>query len=147
MRLPSKVDLSLFAPLPIGDARRFYPDKHDALRVRAVLKPLIQIARPMQDERRLIADQFCDPFDSHVYTVRKKTAFGGESERTGVRTPCVLIDRFKAGLKQKLIESGTVHSAYRCGITGVVRSGGQVAVGDPIAIKFPPRPWRNLNAL
>jgi len=75
--------------------------------------------------------------------------FGDDAavELTGLRTPCVLIDRFRAGLKRKLIVSKSGHPPYRCGVMGVVRSGGQVSVGDRIAIKFPPESWTVLPAL
>jgi MOSC domain-containing protein YiiM len=33
---------------------------------------------------------------------------------TGLRTPCVLIDRFKPGVKQRLIVPGSDHPPYRC---------------------------------
>jgi MOSC domain-containing protein YiiM len=68
---------------------------------------------------------------------------GGEA----LRTPCVLIDRFRAGLKRKLITTDADRPAYRCGVMGVVPSGGRISVGDRIEIRFPPEPWRTLPAL
>lgn len=68
-------------------------------------------------------------------------------ELTGLRTPCVLIDRFKEGLKGKLNGSGSGHPAYRAGVMAVVRSGGRVRIGDRIEITFPARPWRLLPPL
>jgi MOSC domain-containing protein YiiM len=68
-------------------------------------------------------------------------------ELTGLRTPCVLIDRFRTGLKGKLIMQEADRPAYRCGVMGVVASGGRISVGDRIEIRFPPEPWRTLPAL
>lgn len=68
-------------------------------------------------------------------------------EVTGLRTPCVLIDRFKAGLKRRLIYSGPHHPPFRCGILGTVRAGGEVTVGDQIEIQLPRKPWTSLPAL
>ena len=68
-------------------------------------------------------------------------------ELTGLRTPCVLIERFRTGLKRKLIMLDDRHPAYRCGVMGVVPSGGRISVGDRIEIRFPPEPWRTLPAL
>jgi MOSC domain-containing protein YiiM len=68
-------------------------------------------------------------------------------ELTGLRTPCVLIDRFRTGLKRKLIMPDADRPAYRCGVMGVVPSGGRISVGDRIEIRFPPEPWRTLPAL
>ncbi|WP_244437056.1 MOSC domain-containing protein [Bradyrhizobium japonicum] len=51
-------------------------------------------------------------------------------ELTGLRTPCVLIDRFRTGLKRQVVSSAKTDPAFRCGVLGVVRAGGQVAAGD-----------------
>jgi MOSC domain len=68
-------------------------------------------------------------------------------ELTGLRTPCVLIDRFRTGLKHKLIMPDADRPAFRCGVMSVVLSGGRIFVGDRIEIRFPPEPWRTLPAL
>jgi MOSC domain-containing protein YiiM len=68
-------------------------------------------------------------------------------ELTGLRTPCVLIDRFRSGLKLRLIMPESDHPRYRCGVMSVVRSNGRVSAGDSIKILFPPEPWRTLPAL
>ena len=51
-------------------------------------------------------------------------------ELTGLRTPCVLIDRFRTGLKRQVVSSAKTGPAFRCGVLGVVRAGGRVAAGD-----------------
>lgn len=68
-------------------------------------------------------------------------------ELTGLRTPCVLIDRFKIGLKRQMIVEQRHRPQFRCGVMAVVRSGGKVAIGDLIEIKFPSEPWRPLPPL
>jgi MOSC domain-containing protein YiiM len=68
-------------------------------------------------------------------------------ELTGLRTPCVLIDRFRTGLKRRLIMSDADRSTYRCGVMRVVPTGGRIiSVGDRIEIRFPLEPWRTLPA-
>jgi hypothetical protein len=51
-------------------------------------------------------------------------------ELTGLRTPCVLIDRFRTGLKRQVVSSAKTGPAFRCGVLGVVQAGGLVAAGD-----------------
>ncbi len=48
-------------------------------------------------------------------------------ELTGLRTPCVLIDRFRSGLKRRVISPEKAGPAFRCGVLGIVRTGGRVA--------------------
>jgi MOSC domain-containing protein YiiM len=50
---------------------------------------------------------------------------------TGLRTPCVLIDRFEAGLKDEL-RGGLLGPRFRAGVMGVVSDGGEVSPGDSI---------------
>lgn len=68
-------------------------------------------------------------------------------EITGLRTPCVLIDRIRPGLRKRLIDAGAGHPPYRAGVMAVVRSGGLVRLGDRIEITFPNQPWLLLPAL
>jgi MOSC domain-containing protein YiiM len=68
-------------------------------------------------------------------------------ELTGLRTPCVLIDRFKAGLKRQMIVELRDRPKFRCGVMAIVRTGGKVAVGDFIEVRLPSKPWRPLPAL
>ena len=58
---------------------------------------------------------------------------------TGLRTPCVLIDRFKPGLKDRLRES-TSGANFRSGVMAIVLHGGDVDPGDPIRVVLPPPP-------
>lgn len=66
-------------------------------------------------------------------------------ELTGLRTPCVLIDRFKKGLKQHMINNEN-EPRYRCGVLAVVRSTGSVSAGDPVRVSLPGE-LRSLPAL
>jgi MOSC domain-containing protein YiiM len=58
-------------------------------------------------------------------------------ELTGLRTPCVLIDRFRAGLKSHLISPEKTDPPFRCGVMAVVTAHGHVAAGDPAWVLLP----------
>jgi MOSC domain-containing protein YiiM len=68
-------------------------------------------------------------------------------ELTGLRTPCVLIDRFRAGLKRHVLSSEKTGPPFRCGVLGVVRAGGRVAAGHSARILLPGEPFKALPAL
>jgi MOSC domain-containing protein YiiM len=68
-------------------------------------------------------------------------------ELTGLRTPCVLIDRFLAGLKRQVLSSDETGPPFKCGVLGVVRSGGPVAAGDAARVRLPSSRIRALPAL
>jgi MOSC domain-containing protein YiiM len=59
-------------------------------------------------------------------------------EITGLRNPCIQLDRFRPGLMAACLgrtpEGGVVRKA---GVMGVVLVGGQVMPGDPIAVEAP----------
>jgi MOSC domain-containing protein YiiM len=59
-------------------------------------------------------------------------------ELTGLRTPCVLIDRFKSGLKNCL-QGGATGPRFRAGVMAIVTEGGGVSPGDRIRA-IPPAP-------
>lgn len=65
-------------------------------------------------------------------------------ELTGLRTPCALIDRFRSGMKQHLLPSAVTAPAFRCGVMGVVKTGGRVAAGDVAQVILPNPPHRAL---
>jgi MOSC domain-containing protein YiiM len=67
-------------------------------------------------------------------------------ELTGLRTPCVLIDRFQAGLKRQL-SSAETGPPFKSGVLGVVRARGQVAAGDSAWVRLPSSSFRALPAL
>lgn len=67
-------------------------------------------------------------------------------EVTGLRNPCVQLDRFQDGLMGALLgrdaEGGVVRKA---GVMAVVVTGGVVRPGDPIGVELPPGPHRLLG--
>ena len=65
---------------------------------------------------------------------------------TGLRTPCVLIDRFKSGLKSQLLAE-TPNPPFRAGVMAVVSEGGEISPGDPIRAILPDRPHLPLPPL
>jgi MOSC domain-containing protein YiiM len=68
-------------------------------------------------------------------------------ELTGLRTPCLLIDHFRAGLKRRVFSSEETGPPFKCGVLGVVRAGGPVAAGDTAQIRLPSTSFRALPAL
>ena len=69
-------------------------------------------------------------------------------EVTGLRNPCVQIDRFQPGLMAAVLDRAADGSLIRkAGVMGVVRSGGDVRPGDPVAIELPPEPHRALGVV
>jgi hypothetical protein len=62
-------------------------------------------------------------------------------ELTGLRTPCVLIDRFQAGLKRQVLSSAETGPPFKCGVLGVVRA---VAAGDTARSRLPSTSFRAL---
>lgn len=57
---------------------------------------------------------------------------------TGLRNPCQQIEEARPGLLKLMViraEDGTI--VRRCGVMTVVEEGGEIAVGDPIAVELP----------
>lgn len=67
-------------------------------------------------------------------------------EITGLRTPCVLIDRFRPGLKRRM-RTKADRRPSRCGVLGVVRADGWVSAGDRVTVASPGWPHRPLPFL
>lgn len=68
-------------------------------------------------------------------------------ELTGVRTPCVLIDRFQKGLRRRMFRDNGSEPKFKCGVLGIVRAGGRVSFGEPVRVETPPEPWSSLPAM
>jgi MOSC domain-containing protein YiiM len=73
---------------------------------------------------------------------------GGDAvvELTGLRNPCVQIDRFQDGLLKQVVgrdEAGDV--VRKAGVMGVVKVGGVLRPGDPIEVALPAEPHRPLD--
>ena len=59
-------------------------------------------------------------------------------ELTGLRNPCVQIDRFQPGLLAAVLAKGDAGEIVRkSGVMGVVVTGGDVQVGDAIEVELP----------
>ena len=73
----------------------------------------------------------------------------GESavvEVTGLRNPCVQLDRFQDGLMQATLDRDENGELVRkAGVMGIVLAGGDVRPGDPIRVELPPEPHRPLK--
>ena len=60
--------------------------------------------------------------------------------------PCAQIDAFRPGLLQRVVHRATDGSVVRrAGVMGVVTTGGDVAMGAPIAVELPAHPHRPLD--
>ncbi|MEU1040999.1 MOSC domain-containing protein [Streptomyces sp. NPDC005907] len=67
-------------------------------------------------------------------------------EITGLRNPCAQIDGFQKGLLKQVAGRGEDGAAVvRSGVMSVVRAGGVVRPGDPVAIELPDGPHRPLR--
>ncbi len=67
-------------------------------------------------------------------------------EVTGLRNPCVQLDRFQPGLMAAVLgrdENGNL--IRKAGIMGIVLRGGKIRPGDPIHVEPPPEPHRPLE--
>ncbi|MDX6363038.1 MOSC domain-containing protein [Streptomyces sp. NPDC058274] len=67
-------------------------------------------------------------------------------EITGLRNPCAQIDGFQKGLLKQVVGRGTgTGVTHKSGVMSVVREGGVVRPGDPIAIELPDGPHQPLR--
>lgn len=67
-------------------------------------------------------------------------------EVTGLRNPCLQIDRFQTGLLKAVLPRDSKGNVIRkAGIMGIVLTGGQVSVDDGITVEFPAEPHRRLE--
>ncbi len=64
---------------------------------------------------------------------------------TGLRNPCVQLDRFQAGLMAATLDRDAAGSLIRkAGIMAVVHTTGEVRPGDRIKVELPPEPHHRL---
>lgn len=85
--------------------------------------------------------------DLEALPLHTELLIGGATIRlTGLRTPCVLIDRFKAGLKARL-SAEAFGPPFRAGVMAIVTEGGPVVPGDDIRAILPAPPRRALPAI
>jgi len=67
-------------------------------------------------------------------------------ELTGLRNPCVQIDRFRPGLMQAVLGRDADGRLIRkAGVMGIVLASGEVFPGDGIELRFPAQPHRRLE--
>jgi MOSC domain-containing protein YiiM len=67
-------------------------------------------------------------------------------EITGLRNPCIQIDRFQQGLMQAVLDRDVAGNLIRkAGVMAVVIQGGDIRVDDPIRIRLPEGPARALK--
>ena len=67
-------------------------------------------------------------------------------EVTGLRNPCVQLDRYQKGLTAAVLDRDAEGNLVRkAGIMAIVIAGGDVRPGDPIGIELPPQPHRRLE--
>lgn len=67
-------------------------------------------------------------------------------ELTGLRNPCIQLDRFQPGLMAATLDRDADGKVIRkAGVMSVVIVGGELRPGDPVAIRLPPPPHRPLD--
>ena len=67
-------------------------------------------------------------------------------EVTGLRNPCVQLERIQPGLMEATLERDERGGLIRkAGVMSVVVAGGEVRPGDPIRVELPPEPHRALE--
>lgn len=76
-----------------------------------------------------------------------RLAIGGALiELTGLRNPCIQMDRFQDGLMQATLDRDADGNLIRkAGVMGIVLEGGDIAIGDSIAVTLPKGPHRPLE--
>jgi len=70
-----------------------------------------------------------------------------EVEITGLRNPCVQIDRFQPGLMRRMIRRDATGTHRRAGVMAVVIADGVVRPGDAIHVELPAEPHEALPVL
>jgi MOSC domain-containing protein YiiM len=69
-------------------------------------------------------------------------------ELTGLRNPCVQLDRFQHGLTAAVLDRDAEGELIRkAGVMAVVVAGGEVRPGDPITVELPAGPHRALRVV
>ena len=67
---------------------------------------------------------------------------------TGLRNPCVQIERFQPGLLEQVVgRDADGRLVRKAGVMAVVRRGGEVRPGDPVTVVLPDGPHRPLEAV
>ena len=67
-------------------------------------------------------------------------------EITGLRNPCAQLDRLQPGLMAAVLDRDAQGNVVRkAGVMGVVLTGGEVRLADPIRVELPPQPHQPLQ--
>ena len=67
-------------------------------------------------------------------------------EVTGLRNPCVQLDRWQDGLMEATLDRDADGGLIRrAGVMGIVAEGGEVRPGDPVAVELPDGPHAPLK--
>ncbi|QJB69407.1 MOSC domain-containing protein [Parasphingorhabdus halotolerans] len=69
-------------------------------------------------------------------------------EITGLRNPCLQLDRFSKGLMQAVLSRDENSQLIRkAGVMAIVERGGTISIGDQINLELPPAPRIALNVV
>jgi MOSC domain-containing protein YiiM len=69
-------------------------------------------------------------------------------QMTGLRNPCIQLDRFRPGLMAATLGRDASGNLIRkAGVMSIVLAGGEVRPGDPIEVVLPPLPHRPLRVV
>ena len=83
------------------------------------------------------------PFTTPELSARSGLAAG--NSLTGLRNPCVQIDRFEPGLLKEVVGTDADGATVRkAGVMAVVVTGGIVRPGDAIDVRLPAEPFEAL---
>ena len=76
-----------------------------------------------------------------------KVRLGPEAvvELTGLRNPCIQLERLQEGLMQACLEDQDGVLIRKAGVMAVVLAGGEVRAGDAVAVELPPEPHAPLK--
>jgi MOSC domain-containing protein YiiM len=67
---------------------------------------------------------------------------------TGLRNPCVQIDRFQKGLMKAVLDKDEQGNLIRkSGVMAIVLEGGEIGPGDAIRVEMPAEPHRPLEVV
>ena len=79
-------------------------------------------------------------------TIFEMGSDGAAIRLTGLRNPCIQMDRFLPGLMAASLDRDDQGQLIRrSGVMAVVERGGDVRPGDALRVKLPPQPWRPLE--
>jgi len=93
--------------------------------------------------RRLVAGLGVE--GERIWARASNTAPGWHVTPAGLRNPCTQLERIRPGLMKATLERDPDGNVIRtAGIMGIILTGGEIRVGDPIDVELPPPPHRPL---